>query len=571
MKKHHFKSHSVMAAMCAILTLASCGSDIELTDAQSPVKGEYKVTFTASQEGSATRTAIDADDATKVIWQPGDAITVFDGNNQNCTFEFAKYAKINGETVKTIGEFEGTITVTEPKRYCAVYPAAEGAEITEENDMISDAPTADAPASNYIITGLMLPVEQVATPGGFDPQAAIMTACNNNADNIKNESEDLSLGEFKHVCAFVKITTTEAYDKITFTANGGDSIAGNFSAKVGADGISEVIPTTIITETDGTAGDNGASDVIRTFPSSTVSLVPAVEGTKIAPGTYFIAILPGTLEKGFTMSCTSVDEESSEVTTMLRSFKGSTGAFSRCNVVNMGTVNATDWTRVTQKYVDLGLSVKWATCNVGASQPQEYGDYFAWGETEGNNSGKTIFDWPTYKWCEGSETTLTKYNTNDEYGFVDDKITLDASDDAAHINWGSAWRMPTPSEQQELRNTCYWEWTDSYKSSGIAGYIVYKAKSDADKGIKKNNYNNATTTMSYTTNDTHVFLPSAGYYDRDSYRKAGDCGSYWSSNESNESNPPQLTAWCLGWDSNYVQIPNIDRCCGQSVRPVLAE
>ncbi len=414
MKKKLFRSYTGMAAVCAMLVFVSCGNDIELTN-DAPVKGEYKVTFTASQESSATRTALNGTD---VVWQAGDAITVFDGVGANRTFELATGAG------RTIGQFEGTITVTEPKKYCAVYPAVANATI----DAV------------YGISGLSLPVEQTATPGSFDPQAASMTARNDNADGIVDKEKDLTLGEFKHVCTFVKVTTTEPYDKITFTSNDGERIAGGFIAYVDENGISTVTP------------DNATS------PS--VSLIPADGETEIAAGTYLIAILPGELSGGFTMSCTSVDEENSEVTTMVRSYSDEIGenVFSRHNVVNMGTVaesaTAAGWTRTTHEYVDLGLNVKWATCNVGATAPTEYGDYFAWGETEGYNSGKTAFFWSTYKWCEGSYEKLTKYNTNSSKGIVDDKTVLELTDDAARRNWGGIWRMPTAAEFEELKSGC---------------------------------------------------------------------------------------------------------------------
>ena len=120
------------------------------------------------------------------------------------------------------------------------------------------------------------------------------------------------------------------------------------------------------------------------------------------------------------------------------------------------------------EYVDLGLSVKWATCNVGASKPEEYGDYFAWGETQ----PKDYYDWSTYKWCNGSYDTLTKYNTNSSDGTVDNKTTLDLSDDAARANWGGSWRMPTSAEQDELCNNCTWTCTK------INGVEVYKVTSN---------------------------------------------------------------------------------------------
>ncbi|MBR5532185.1 MAG: T9SS C-terminal target domain-containing protein, partial [Bacteroidales bacterium] len=125
------------------------------------------------------------------------------------------------------------------------------------------------------------------------------------------------------------------------------------------------------------------------------------------------------------------------------------------------------------EYVDLGLpsGIKWATCNVGANSPEDYGDYFAWGETE----PKDYYDWSTYKYCNGSYDIMTKYFTDSDYGTVDNKTTLELTDDAAHVNWGGNWRMPTKAEQDELRNTdnCTWEWTTL---NGVEGYKVISKK-----------------------------------------------------------------------------------------------
>jgi len=91
--------------------------------------------------------------------------------------------------------------------------------------------------------------------------------------------------------------------------------------------------------------------------------------------------------------------------------------------------------------------------NVGASSPEGYGDYFAWGET----TAKSDYSWITYKWCNGSSESLTKYNTSSSYGTVDNKTVLDSADDAAHANWGGSWRMPTHAEWTELNEN----WTNS--------------------------------------------------------------------------------------------------------------
>ena len=129
-----------------------------------------------------------------------------------------------------------------------------------------------------------------------------------------------------------------------------------------------------------------------------------------------------------------------------------------------------DSTQDDHEYVDLGLpsGTLWATCNVGASFPEDYGAYFAWGETE----PKLVYNWSTYKWCEGSENTLTKYCCESQYGyngFVDNKTVLEPEDDAAYVNWGPSWRIPNSSQHIELRDKCSWLWTTR---NGVSGCLV---------------------------------------------------------------------------------------------------
>ena len=186
------------------------------------------------------------------------------------------------------------------------------------------------------------------------------------------------------------------------------------------------------------------------------------------------------------------------------------------------------------EYVDLGLSVKWATCNVGASKPEEYGDYFAWGETQ----PKSNYNWSTYKYCNGSYNTLTKYNNSSSYGTVDNKTQLELSDDAARANWGGSWRMPTKAERDELRNNCTWTWTTQ---NGVNGYKVTG------------------------TNGNSIFLPAAGYRNDSSLKGAGSDGRYWLS--SLYSGSPNF-AWDVRFNSSYVNRSYGNRDFGFSVRPV---
>ena len=188
-------------------------------------------------------------------------------------------------------------------------------------------------------------------------------------------------------------------------------------------------------------------------------------------------------------------------------------------------------------YVDLGLSVKWATCNVGADTPEDYGDYFAWGET----SPKTTYNWSTYKYCNGSYDTMTKYCVESYYGTVDNKTTLELSDDAARVNWGGKWRMPTKAEQDELRNTsnCTWTWTIQ---NGVNGYKVTSKR-----------------------NGNSIFLPAAGYRGSSNLGDAGNDGSFWSSSLYAYYS---YVACGLDFDSSGVDCSSSDRCGGQSVRAV---
>ncbi len=179
----------------------------------------------------------------------------------------------------------------------------------------------------------------------------------------------------------------------------------------------------------------------------------------------------------------------------------------------------------TMEYVDLGLSVKWATCNLGASKPSDYGHYYAWGET----MVKAGYSWDTYKW--GKENNFTKYNT-------DGKTVLDPEDDVATAKLGSPWRMPTLDEINELIGGCTWKWT---KKNGVSGYEV--------KG----------------TNGNAIFLPAAGGREGSSPIDAGKCGYYWSSSLNTVGSN---AAHYLDFGSGVFKRGNLPRYYGLSVRPV---
>ena len=216
------------------------------------------------------------------------------------------------------------------------------------------------------------------------------------------------------------------------------------------------------------------------------------------------------------------------------------GVFATCSVVSC-----------LPQAVDLGLSIKWADCNVGAFSPEGYGDYYAWGEVEPYYSsqdpltwkeGKTGYNLASYKWCNGASKKQTKYCPADKAdywdgeGSPDGKIVLEPEDDAAHVILGDKWRMPTDAEWTELRTECTWTWTTQ---NGVKGRLVTGK------------------------NGNSIFLPAAGvWFDTKLY---GSYGRYRSS--SLDSGYPSA-ALGIDLNSDGVSRDYGSRCLGQSVRPV---
>ena len=194
-----------------------------------------------------------------------------------------------------------------------------------------------------------------------------------------------------------------------------------------------------------------------------------------------------------------------------------------------------EFTFVDSGYVDMGTSIKWAAYNIGATKPEDCGDYYAWGAT----SPSTFYSWSTYSLCNGSSSSLTKYNTSSSNGTIDNKTVLDADDDVAHIRWDGNWRIPTDEEWTELVSSCIWNWT-TYE--GTNGRMVY----------------------SFETGNA-VFLPAAGYRVNEYFSFTGSYGSYWSS--SLHTGSPTV-AWELFFDSYDVRSSTNYRYCGLSIRPV---
>lgn len=198
------------------------------------------------------------------------------------------------------------------------------------------------------------------------------------------------------------------------------------------------------------------------------------------------------------------------------------------------------------EYVDLGLSVKWATCNLGASKPTEYGGYYQWAGTKDVSDTKIKLGWSNCPYHTGSDydSGWTKYNTESSYGTVDNKTVLEAMDDAASVVLGGKWRMPTYEEWSELCNTDNCSWTGT-TIDGVNGYKVRSKKSG------------------YT--DNWIFLPAAGFRCKDYHSVVGSIGYYWSLSLSTDR--PDY-AYSVSFDSGDFGGDDHSRYLGLSVRPV---
>ena len=215
-------------------------------------------------------------------------------------------------------------------------------------------------------------------------------------------------------------------------------------------------------------------------------------------------------------------------------------------------------TKVPEEAVDLGIEMTredgttyklyWAKSNLSknglCANPEDYGDYFSWGET----SAKDDYSWSTYQFGKSSSGPFSKYNTSSSYGKVDNKTVLDPEDDVAYVKLNGQWRMPTDAEWNALMNECDWTWTTQ---NGVNGRLV-KSK----------------------TNGNSIFLPAAGRRYDTNLGYAGSYGSYWSSSlctDGTDGTDGPNGAWGVYFYSEGVGRSYYYRYSGQSIRPVWEE
>ncbi|MBO4566380.1 MAG: Ig-like domain-containing protein, partial [Bacteroidales bacterium] len=480
----------IVSLLLALFAVASCKVIEE--PAEIIIPDAVDLVFTASREaidpGSKT---VRLDDGS-VWWSPYEEISVFYGSGDNGG---SRFISKNDEMAKTV-EFDGSIQMSGTgKSFWAVYPYSsynecDGATITMD-----------------------IPYEQTGVADNFSESFFPAIA--------KSKTLDLA---FRNVCGGIKFCLSRD-DIISFSIKGnrGEALAGRVKVKLD-DGGKPVIDEYIDTKTE----------VVITAPEN---------GTFEAGRYYYVSLLPNELAGGITITLNSYSSQgvfvSEKPQTVKRSIFG---------VLRSIDTKISEWqnTKPVYEAVDLGLSVKWATVNVGATKPEESGYYYAWGET----APKDYYYYTTYKWSSGDEDHYFKYVYGD-YDYESecltvDYTTLEPEDDAATVNWGRGWRMPTEIEMNELEANCTFKWITR---GGVGGFLVTSNKDG------------------YTGNS--IFLPSVGFYSGQKNLEYGNLCTYWSSSLRSDSNDAYFCYYDRpNWSAQVLYFP--DRTDGCPVRPVYA-
>ena len=478
-----------------VMSIYSCTSDDEtVQDAND--NSSVVTTFTCTQENDGTTTKAALGSEGKILWESGDAISIFDGNKANNDYRLD--SESNG---KSTGTFSGTGAVTGP--YVAVYPYTAGATLNNDGT----------------VSNIVLPDEQEAVAGGFDPKAALMIA--------KNNTTTL---QFKNAVGFIKVTPQFDCKKIILrAADKNQPLAGKGTIKF----------------------DGSDNPYIDFTDSKELSYSITLSGTIISGKAYYIAVPAVTLSAYWTL--TFVTENKNYMRQVTKPI-----TFVRSKALNLGTF-ATDgdyWVGsngivTSDKQVDLGLTIEqggktykvyFAKSNLTttglAENESDYGDYFAWGAIKPwySSIDKSKSPWTaTWEKTGGyTEANAPYYNDGSYTKYTTDGEILKAADDAANVILGGDWWIPTKAIWQALVDNSTKGW-------------------DSKKGYK------------FTNNGQTLFLPAAGYVNDTRFSGVGSHGYYWSGTAFWSSD-----AYYLFFTNGVVDAQNFvwDRYSGYSVRPV---
>lgn len=528
-----------ISALAMTLGFVACSNDDDFVEQTEIIQPQTKkMTICANLDDNLTRTALDKD-GSSVVWSAGDKITLTKLNTvgaQPIVFT------IKGGVGTTSATFEGD--ALEDGTYQAIY-----------GDLLVSA------SQSYDTQKKIADV----------PMYAKVNVSDGTAENVT----------FENLCGLLKLTLKSSLSEAvvrSITIDADNSVAGLLNIKTYASD-----------ETGLFVGANGykkgdLQNITIDANSASKTLVYSCGGVQLSSaGTDFYMILPVTRtnRNDAVTSYTKFDikilfENGYALTKKLNNATLRVGR-SKITPVSLTIDKFGD--AESHEYVNLELPSgnKWATMNIGATKATEKGSYFAWGEV----APKANYSWGTYEWGS-SATAVTKYNSSDS------KTTLDITDDAAAVNWGAKWVMPTEDDWSELLNNCYCEYVTSYDNNDgdgevdIKGYVFYKAIDATDKKqfnitsisnkyrTRKDNGSIFNRKYYITYNAPHIFIPIAGHYENTS--TTNDSGStlyaqYWASTVKSNGNAVQY----MERGANKGQIDVILRCYGLTVRPVLKE
>lgn len=470
----------------AFLLAVSCNVK-EAPEAAVPQGGDD--TLYAEIEGvQQSESKVYVDGQLRVLWHAEDCISVFNKYTYNQKYMFA------GQTGDNAGAFnkvatDDLVTGNALPSLWAVYPYQASNKISNDGEL-----------------GVDFPAVQSYAPDSFGRGAGVMVSATDDNRLL-----------FKNACGvlvFRLYGSGISVNSITLRSNAGEKISGPATVTMPVGGV----PAAVM--------GSGASDEITLTCADPVAL-----GASESDCTSFWFALPPTdFSAGFTISVSGpggvFEKSTSKPVSITR------------NHMSRMAPTAVTLAPAGPEAVDLGLSVKWAAFNVGATTPEEAGEYYAWGEI----TPKAQYDWTSYLWCEGDYNKLTKYCSQYSYGKVDSKRTLDSDDDVASHEWGGSWRMPTNEEWNELIDSCDWKWCTE---NGVNGYrVTSKVSGHTDKSI---------------------FLPAAGEKAETSLSAVGSEGVYWSSNTVSGMS---FYAYYLSFTSGGVETNGTARYFGFPVRPV---
>ena len=497
MKKHIF------AAFALAAVLVGCGKE----NIQNVTTTDEAPVFHAGFADAEFLTRTYLNESGHLRWNADDRLTIFVGRTLNTQYVFDGEEGDNAGEFKPVSEGTGFATGNPLDANYAVYPYSSSTKITEEG-----------------VISLSLPAEQAFGDSSFGSGANTMVA-------VTEDLDDLYL-PFKNVCGYlvVYLYGDATITSVSLTGNNGEKIAGAATLTTSFDGS----PLLTMAETATGTITIDCGEGVKT-------------GTSKETATPFWFVVPQTtFSEGITVTATSKTGATFHKST------ANTIEIDRNTISTMSALKVNFTSLGAPEMVDLGFEsgLKWAACNLGATSPEDYGDYFQWAGQEDvtDTSIKCFWDNCPYHAAKAAYANgWTKYipSAKSSYwsgsGSADNKTVLDPSDDIAHTALGGAWRMPTQAECEQLLLYCTKE---HITCNGVFG-VKFTSK----------------------TTGQSIFLPAAGTRISDRLTGAGTYGNYWTST-LDDGRP--YNAYVFNFNRDTAQTSGDSRSNGYPVRPVYA-